>query len=72
VSAFVIGYLSAVNLSGVIMKAYLLSLAIGILVGVLYSLAGVKSPAPPVIALVGLFGILGGEQLIPWIRTMMG
>jgi xanthosine utilization system XapX-like protein len=26
---------------------------------------GVRSPAPPVIALVGLLGILIGEQVIP-------
>jgi XapX domain-containing protein len=54
------------------MKAYLLSLAVGVTVGVLYSVAGVKSPAPPVIALVGLLGILAGEQLIPWVRSMTG
>jgi XapX domain-containing protein len=47
------------------MKPYLLSLVIGLLVGVVYSLFGVKSPAPPVIALVGLLGILAGEQLLP-------
>ena len=47
------------------MKAYLLSLGAGVLVGVIYSLLGVRSPAPPVIALVGLLGILIGEQLIP-------
>ncbi len=45
------------------MKAYLFSLGAGLLVGVLYSLLHVRSPAPPVIALVGLLGILGGEQL---------
>jgi XapX domain-containing protein len=47
------------------MKPYLLSLGIGLLVGVIYSLFGVKSPAPPVIALMGLLGILAGEQLLP-------
>lgn len=47
------------------MKAYLLALGAGLLVGVVYSLLGVRSPAPPVIALVGLGGILLGEQLIP-------
>lgn len=45
------------------MKAYLLSLAVGTLVGIIYALFQVRSPAPPVIALVGLFGILVGEQL---------
>ena len=44
------------------MKAHLLSLSAGVLV---YSPLGVRSPAPPVIALVGLLGILIGEQVIP-------
>lgn len=47
------------------MKMYLLSLGAGVLVGIVYSLLGVRSPAPPVVALVGLLGILIGEQLIP-------
>ena len=46
-------------------KAYLVSLAVGILVGVIYGLLGVRSPAPPVVALVGLLGILLGEQIVP-------
>src|SRR5271165_3028109 len=45
------------------MKAYLISLAVGVLVGVIYSLLNVRSPAPPVIALIGLLGILVGEQI---------
>jgi XapX domain-containing protein len=52
------------------MKPYLLSLAAGLLVGVVYSLLNVRSPAPPVIALVGLLGILVGEQLPPLARTL--
>ena len=47
------------------MKPYLLSLAAGLLVGVVYSLLNIRSPAPPVVALVGLLGILLGEQLFP-------
>src|ERR1700742_3975005 len=47
------------------MRVYLLSLGAGLLVGVIYSLLNVRSPAPPVVALVGLFGILIGEQIIP-------
>jgi XapX domain-containing protein len=47
------------------MKMYLLSLGAGLLVGVIYSLLQVRSPAPPIIALVGLLGILVGEQIIP-------
>lgn len=47
------------------MKPYLLSLGVGLLVGVLYALLNVRSPAPPVIALVGLLGMLMGEQVVP-------
>ena len=45
------------------MKIYLLSIAAGLLVGVIYGALGVRSPAPPVVALLGLLGILVGEQL---------
>ena len=47
------------------MKFYALSLTTGILVGVIYSLLQVRSPAPPLIALLGLLGMLAGEQIIP-------
>ena len=47
------------------MRMYLVSLGAGILVGVIYSLLNVRSPAPPLVALVGLLGILIGEQVIP-------
>jgi XapX domain-containing protein len=44
------------------MKAYLIALAVGLLVSAIYGLLNVRSPAPPVIALIGLLGILSGEQ----------
>ncbi|TLX53991.1 XapX domain-containing protein [Stutzerimonas nosocomialis] len=47
------------------MKLYAWSLGAGLLVGVVYSLLNVRSPAPPLVALVGLLGILIGEQIIP-------
>ena len=47
------------------MRMYLLSLGAGVLVGVVYSVLGVRSPAPPVVALIGLLGMLVGEQVIP-------
>jgi XapX domain-containing protein len=47
------------------MKVYLVSLGAGVLVGVVYSLLNVRSPAPPLVALVGLLGILVGEQILP-------
>ena len=52
-------------------ELYLLSLGAGLLVGVVYSLLDVRSPAPPVIALVGLLGILVGEQILPVGRQML-
>ncbi|MEG9133115.1 DUF1427 family protein [Acinetobacter baumannii] len=51
------------------MKMYLLSLAVGLLVGVLYYVLNVKSPAPPLVALVGLLGMVIGEQLLPFIKS---
>lgn len=47
------------------MKPYLISLAVGLLVGIIYSALGVRSPAPPAIALLGLLGMLLGEQVVP-------
>ncbi|WP_080745178.1 XapX domain-containing protein [Cupriavidus necator] len=46
------------------MKPYIVSLAAGILVGVIYAVINVRSPAPPAIALVGLLGMLVGEQIV--------
>ncbi|ADJ65987.1 MULTISPECIES: DUF1427 family protein [Herbaspirillum] len=45
------------------MSAYLISLCAGILIGVVYALFRVRSPAPPGIALVGLLGMVLGERL---------
>ena len=53
------------------MKTYVLSFGAGLLVGVVYSLLDVRSPAPPVVALIGLLGILLGEQIIPVGRQMI-
>jgi XapX domain-containing protein len=47
------------------MKLFIVSLAAGILVGVVYGLLHVRSPAPPAVALLGLLGMLIGEQLVP-------
>ena len=53
------------------MRMYVVSLAAGVLVGVVYGLLGVRSPAPPVVALVGLFGILFGEQVVPAAKRLV-
>lgn len=53
------------------MKMYLITLAVGLLVGVIYGLLNVRSPAPPVIALIGLLGILLGEQIVPIVKRLI-
>ena len=53
------------------MKAYLISLSVGLGVGVIYGLLGVRSPAPPLIALAGLLGILFGEQAVPLAKHLL-
>lgn len=52
------------------MKFYLISLGAGLLVGVIYALLQVRSPAPPAIALIGLLGMLVGEQVVPMVKRM--
>ena len=52
------------------MKTYVVSLALGLLVGIIYALFQVRSPAPPVVALVGLLGILLGEQIPPLVKQL--
>jgi XapX domain-containing protein len=44
------------------MIGYLVSLLMGLAVGVVYGLVQVRSPAPPLIALLGLLGMVVGEQ----------
>ncbi|MGO4671359.1 XapX domain-containing protein [Bosea sp. 2YAB26] len=53
------------------MKPYLLALGAGLLVGIIYSLLNVRSPAPPVVALIGLLGILAGEQIVPIAKRVL-
>jgi XapX domain-containing protein len=45
------------------MKAMLISFAVGLAVGIVYALLRVKSPAPPLVALAGLLGMVWGEQV---------
>ncbi|HVE05940.1 MAG TPA: DUF1427 family protein [Paraburkholderia sp.] len=53
------------------MRPYLLSLGAGLLVGIIYALLGVRSPAPPAIALLGLLGMLIGEQAVPCAKRLL-
>lgn len=50
---------------------YLISLGAGVLAGVLYGLLNVRSPAPPAIALIGLLGMLIGEQIVPLAKRVI-
>ena len=51
------------------MRPYLASLILGIAVGVVYGLVKVRSPAPPAIALLGLLGMLVGEQAVTLVKS---
>jgi XapX domain-containing protein len=46
------------------MTGYFVSLVMGLSVGVAYALVQVRSPAPLLIALVGLLDMLMGEQAV--------
>jgi len=46
------------------MTGYVVSLLMGLVVGAAYGLVQVRSPAPPLIALVGLLGMVLGEYAI--------
>ena len=50
---------------------YLISLGAGVLAGLLYGLINVRSPAPPAIALIGLLGMLIGEQIVPVAKRLL-
>src|SRR6266567_4396448 len=54
---------------GIEMKVLFLSFVVGLGVGVLYGLIRVKSPAPPIVALLGLLGMVLGEQFGIWVQT---
>ncbi len=49
------------------MKVLFVSFLVGLFVGVVYGVIRVKSPAPPIVALLGLLGMVLGEQLGGWI-----
>ena len=53
------------------MKLDVISLAVGLLVGIIYAVLQVRSPAPPAIALIGLLGMLIGEQIVPSVKRLM-
>jgi XapX domain-containing protein len=50
------------------LQPHLLSLGVGLGVGVAYWLVSVRSPAPPIIALLGLQGMVAGEAGVQWVK----
>lgn len=50
------------------LQPYILSLVVGIGVGAIYAGLSVKSPAPPIIALLGLLGMVAGEAGVQWLK----
>jgi XapX domain-containing protein len=58
-------------MSSLSMTSYILSLLSGMLAGAIYSLIRVRSPAPPMVALVGLLGMVIGAQIIPTGRQLL-
>ncbi|AUT76120.1 XapX domain-containing protein [Paraburkholderia hospita] len=50
---------------------YVISLGVGFAVGLLYWLLKVQSPAPPLIALAGLLGMVLGEHAIPVVKAQL-
>ncbi len=49
-------------------QPYLISIIAGLGIGVIYGLIAGRSPAPPIIALLGLLGMLAGEAAVQWVR----
>ena len=50
---------------------YIASLAVGLIVGGVYGLIGLRSPAPPVAALIGLLGMLAGENGVAVVKRTL-
>ena len=52
------------------MIGYLVSLIMGLAVGVAYGRIQVQSPAPPLIPLIGLLGMVLGSKRLKWSSTI--
>lgn len=50
------------------LQPYLVSLSVGLAIGLIYGLVSVRSPAPPIIALLGRLGMLVGEAGVQWLK----
>ncbi|MGK8234999.1 conserved hypothetical protein [Roseovarius sp. EC-HK134] len=49
-------------------QPFIFSLVVGLVIGMIYGLVSVRSPAPPIIALLGLLGMLAGEAGVQWLK----
>ncbi|MBS4012089.1 MAG: DUF1427 family protein [Roseovarius sp.] len=49
-------------------QPFIVSLVVGFVIGMIYGLVSVRSPAPPIIALLGLLGMLAGEAGVQWLK----
>jgi len=54
-----------------VIRPYLVSLGVGTIIGAFYAAIGVRSPAPPFIALLGLLGFLIGENGYPALKAKL-
>lgn len=59
------GYLHSMG----IFMSFVISLGVGFAVGLLYWSLKVQSPAPPLIALAGLLGMVLGEHAVPVVKA---
>ncbi|MGX1135372.1 XapX domain-containing protein [Streptomyces glaucescens] len=50
------------------LRAAAVSFAAGLLMGAVYRLLDIRSPAPPLLGLTGLFGIVVGERAVQAVR----
>jgi XapX domain-containing protein len=49
--------------------AVLLAFATGLIVGIVFSLVKIPSPAPPLLGLIGLTGMFVGQRLLPLVTA---
>ncbi|UOQ48049.1 DUF1427 family protein [Gracilibacillus caseinilyticus] len=54
------------------MKAILLSLLAGVIVGIVFKFIKLPLPAPPVLTgVLGIFGIYFGGQIAEWVKSFL-
>ena len=53
------------------MTGYFVSLLMGMVVGLAYALVQVRFPAPPLISLVGLLGMVLGEKVVDMVKRRL-